>query len=206
MTSVRRAFLFLVASVLLGAVASEAVSSRERELRSMVGAPVPVLVTARQVSEGETFGAGNLSVREVPSRWAPRPVLGRPRQAWGMVAATKLPAGSFLGPGTWRDPADRAADALGDAERIATVVAAAPPGSVMPGSRVDVVVTTGDSRPRLAMRGVEVLAVRRAPEGATGPGHAVEADLRTDVAGAIRLAQASGEDSGIRLLPIGGRS
>ena len=205
MNPVRKALIFGASSLLLAGSAADAVSQRERQLRSAIGGPVKVMVTSSAVVAGSRFKAAGLAVREVPRRWAPVGALTRPEQAWGMVAATDLQKGAYLTAGTVREAATGGLAVLGGSDRVATVSAVAPPGSVRQGSRVDVVVARVGSRPSVALSGAEVLAVRRPPGGGSGSDQPsrVEADLRTTVAGALRLAAASGDGAQIQLLPIG---
>lgn len=193
----------LALSVLFGVGAVSAVRSREREVMGMVGDPVPVLVTVRGVAAGESLDSGGLATRSVPGRWAPPGALSRADQADGMVASAALPAGSYLAPGSWRERSTATTPLLREGERLATVVAVAPPSGVGKGSRVDVVLAPSAGRPVVALRNVEVVATRPSQDGESASGHTVEADLRTDVRGALRLAEASAGGAVIRLLPIG---
>lgn len=205
MTPVRRAILLALSSLVLGSLAAQAVNGREEELRSRVGDPVPVLVTARSMPAGTRLAPGLLAVRAVPRRWAPVDGVGDPERLDGMVTTVELPAGAFLTAGAWRDPGEGGAGELAADERVATVVAVAPPGTVRPGIRVDVVVARSGARPVVALRSVQVMAVRVPPgDSDQAGGHTVEADLRTRIDGALKLAQAAGEGAEVRLLPIGG--
>ncbi len=123
-----------------------------------------------------------------------------------MVANVAIPEGAYISAGMWRDPQVTGAPGLAPDERVATVIAFAPPEAVRAGMRVDVVIAKTGSRPVLALKAAEVLAVRSPSPGIDGDeaGHRVEADLRTKVPGALRLAEAGGSAAEIRLLPIGG--
>ena len=79
-------------------------------------------------------------------------------------------------------------------ERAAEVVATAAPDTVKPGSRVDVLVTRERGGTRLALRDVEVLGVRGAPE------RRLAATLRVTLAQAVYLADAGAFAREIRLL------
>ena len=205
MKPVRKALIFGASSLFLAGSAADAVSQRERQLRSAIGAPVDVLVTSTAVAAGVRLKAGALVVRSVPKRWAPVGALSRPQQAWGMVAATDLQKGAYLTAGTLRDGESSGLGQLGGNDRVATVAAIAAPGTIRLGSRVDVVVARVGAKPIVAVAGVEVLAVRRAVDDGSSSGQVsrVEADLRTTVSGALRLAAAAGDGAQIQLLPIG---
>jgi Flp pilus assembly protein CpaB len=193
-------------SLLLGGAAASGISDRERAMRAQVGDPVPVLVASRGIAAGSRIVPGSLAIRQVPRRWAPVGTLNRVDQAFGMVASVRIPEGAYISTGTWRDPGSDRASGLAADERVATVIAFAPPDAVRPGMRVDVVIARTGSRPVLALRAAEVLAVRTPSAGLDGDGggHRVEADLKTKVPGALRLAEAGGSSAEIRLLPIGG--
>ena len=79
-------------------------------------------------------------------------------------------------------------------ERAAEVTAAAAPGTVVAGSRVDVLVTRERQGTRLALQDVEVLGVRGAPE------RKLAATLRVTPAQAVFLADAGAFAREIRLL------
>jgi pilus assembly protein CpaB len=96
--------------------------------------------------------------------------------------------------------------ALRDGERVADVLAAAPAGQVLPGGRVDVLVTRDDrpgapGRTLLALEDVEVLAAADAPAaGGEGPAR-VSASLRVTLRQAVYLAAAQSFARELRLLP-----
>jgi pilus assembly protein CpaB len=90
-------------------------------------------------------------------------------------------------------------------ERAAEVVAAAPPGTVGPGARVDVLVTrdrgAGAGSTTLALEDVEVLAARPAPAPPDGGGTPrVAATLRVTPRQAVYLAAAGAFAREVRLL------
>ncbi len=205
MTAVRRALVFGLLSLLLGGLAADVVGRREAQIESRIGVPVAVLVTSRALGVGARITAGDLAVRQVPKLWAPVGALARVSLAVGAVTATALPSGSYLTAGSLRGQESDATSALGPGERVATVVAAAPPGVIRAGSLVDVVVATAGKRPSIALRAGEVLAARRPSDdlAESGGRSAVEVDLRASVDGALRLAQAAGDGAEIQLLPIG---
>src|SRR5204862_34115 len=61
-----------------------------------VGPLVPVLVTRTGVEAGARLKAGQLAVRRVPSRFAPRDALSAPDGVAGQRSAVALPAGSYV--------------------------------------------------------------------------------------------------------------
>jgi pilus assembly protein CpaB len=94
--------------------------------------------------------------------------------------------------------------ALRRGERAADVVAAAAPGAIVPGARVDVLITRDSGEAaggaELALQDVEVLAARPAPAGARDAGPQVAATLRVTVRQAVFLAAAQSFAREIRLL------
>jgi Flp pilus assembly protein CpaB len=204
-TPVRRALVFALLSLLLGGLAADTVGRREAQIESSIGAPVAVLVTARALDVGVRITAGDLAVRQVPKRWAPVGAVAKVSLAIGSEAAVALPAGAYLTAGSLRGDEPDATASLQPGERVATVVAAAPPGAIRVGALVDVVVATAGRRPLIAIRAAEVLAFRRpASDADSSAGRSsVEVDLRSSVGGALKLAQAEGDGSEVQLLPIG---
>jgi pilus assembly protein CpaB len=93
--------------------------------------------------------------------------------------------------------------AVARGQRAAEIVAAAAPGTVAAGVRVDVLVTRERSEATvLALQDVEVLAVRPAPadEAPRGGGRPVAATLRVTLDQAVRLAAADAFAREVRLL------
>ena len=88
-------------------------------------------------------------------------------------------------------------------ERAVEITAAGPPELVLPGSRVDVLVTRDHGGTRLALQDVEVLRAGGAPEGpaSAGAGERVSATLRVTVRQAVYLTAAQAFAREIRLLP-----
>ena len=91
-------------------------------------------------------------------------------------------------------------------ERAAEIVGLGAPDLVVPGARVDVLVTR-DGEPgaaagtQLALEDVEVLAARRAPDTADDGADRVAATLRVSVEQAVYLAAAQSFAREVRLLP-----
>lgn len=208
MTPRRRALLLLALALLLGALAAASVRRREAALAQALGPNVLVLVTRAPVAAGVPPANARPLLRALPRRYAPPDaVLGATRLA-GARTAVPLPAGSVLTASVLRAPDDAAAAALGPGERVAEVVAHGDPRAIVPGVRVDVLVTreTDGSRAGttvLALEDVEVLAARRAPADASDAaagGARVVAGLRVRVRDAVYLAAAQTFAQDIRLL------
>ncbi|HET6448955.1 MAG TPA: RcpC/CpaB family pilus assembly protein, partial [Conexibacter sp.] len=129
-------------------------------------------------------------------------------QLAGARTAVALPAGSILTTAVLRRPGV-AEVALTPGERVAELVAHGDPHAIVPGARVDVLVTRAGDGSRagttvLALEDVEVLAARRASastgDSAAAGGARVVAQLRVRVHDAVYLAAAQAFASDIRLL------
>lgn len=204
MTSGRRAVLLAAAAATLGGLASASVARRERALRTTVGEPVPVVVTMRPLRAGDRLGTRVLGVRTVPRRYAPAGGYPSPEALDGLRAAVAIPAGTDLqqalvddgrGPG----------GGLRAGERVFPVTGVGEPGVIVPGTRVDVLVTEEErAGARLVLRGAEVLAAhdRRSEEEGAPP--QVQASLRVRAAQLEPLADATDRARVVRLVALPG--
>jgi pilus assembly protein CpaB len=117
----------------------------------------------------------------------------------GRRLAVPVPAGGAVGPLLLEPSRPVGGFAVGRGERAAEVVAAAAPGTVVAGARVDVLVTR-EGGTRLALQDVEVLAARAAASDTRGEGRRVAATLRVTLRQAVELAAAGAFAREIRLL------
>lgn len=210
----RRAILLLGLALVLGGLAASDVSRREAALERRLGPSVPVVVTRAELSPGARITPAHVAVRPVPARYAPAGGLSSADEAVGLRAAVGVPAGAYLYPGQVGGADGRSgAPVLRHGERIADVVAVASPELVVPGRRVDVLVShEGDrgepGRTLLALEHVEVVnAAPHAGSGSSAPGGPgadaprVAASLRVTVRQAVFLAAAQSFAREVRLLP-----
>lgn len=209
MTPRRRALLLLALALLLGALAAASVQRRELALARALGPSVRVLVTRAAVPAGAAPAAARPLLRVLPRRYAPPDAVADAVRLAGTRAAVPLPAGSILTASVLRRPGGDPQVAAGPGERVAEVVAHGDPRAVVPGARVDVLVTRqGDSgragTTTLALADVEVLDAHAAPADASADtaaaGARVVADLRVRVRDAVYLAAAQAFASDLRLL------
>jgi pilus assembly protein CpaB len=130
-----------------------------------------------------------------------------PETLLGQELATAVPRGAYLG--AWQlatEPAV-AGPPVRKGERAAEVIGLGAPALIVPGARVDVLVTrdgggAAAAGTELALEDVEVLAARRAPGGARDDGaERVAATLRVSVDQAVYLAAAQSFAREVRLLP-----
>jgi pilus assembly protein CpaB len=203
----RRAALLLGLALVLGALAASDVARRESALRAELAPLVDVLVARRPLEPGQEVVAGDLARRSIPARFAPAGAVGVPPEMLiGRRLAVPVPAGGPVGPLLLEPAAPPPGAGVGRGERAAEVVAAAAPGTVVAGARVDVLVTrdrgAGAGATELALQDVEVLAVRPAPagDGDRGGSRSVAATLRVSVRQAVSLAAAGSFAREIRLL------
>lgn len=194
----RRAALLLGLALVLGALAASDVARREAALRDQVGPAVEVLVARQPLAAGQRVKPSDLAVRRMPERFAPAGVVPVPELVIGERLAVSVPAGAPVGEHLLERAAPGSVPEMRRGERAAEVVAHGSPVLVVPGSRVDVVVTRDRRDTQLALEDVEVLAARTVPDEGTGP--QVAATLRVTVRQAVYLAAAAAFAGEIRLL------
>jgi pilus assembly protein CpaB len=195
----RRAALLLGLALVLGALAASDVSRREAALRAQLAPLVDVLVARRPLEAGHRVSRGDLAVRRVPARFAPAGPPALAETVVGARLAVAVDRGGTVGPLLLEQPPPVAA--VGTEERAAEVVAAAAPGTVVPGARVDVLVTRERGGTELVLQDVEVLAAGPARgESAQDRGSRVAATLRVSLRQAVYLAAAGASARELRLL------
>ena len=214
----RRAVLLLALAIGAGGLAASQVQGSVEEVESRVGALVPVVVAKEGIRPGARFDPGALdamlTVREVPERFVPPDSLAAPEEAMGLRAAVPISAESYVTVGHLETGVGRAATgpALARGERVVEIGVAGGEelAATGPGSRVDVVVTTGSEtgagRSYVALQDVELLDVRAGGAGgavggdsAVAGGGAVAA-LRVTLEQAVMLTAAQNFAREIRLL------
>ena len=209
----RRALLLGGLALLLGGLAAFNVAGREAALERRVGGLVDVVVAREPIAAGERVAMGSLAIRRVPARFAPDATTGTPQAVVGRRAAVDIPAEADLNAGmiVREDEAGPAGPDVRPGERVTEIVALGSPDLVMPGSRVDVLVTpepaagaAGDAV--LALENVEVIAATSvgaedAPVGKGAAGARVAASLRVTLRQAVYLAAAQDFARELRLLP-----
>jgi pilus assembly protein CpaB len=195
----RRAAVLLSLALACGGLAASQVQTRQSEVEAAVGPLVPVLVTRAEVPPGARLRPGQLALRQVPERFAPRDALISPAQVAGRRVAGALASGSYVTAGSLTGGAGSEPEAPGApirrGERSAEVAVAGGEGlaGAPPGTRVDVLVTTesrsgAGGRTYLALQDVELLGARAA-DGAGGGtvGAAGGAAARATTIAALRV-------------------
>jgi len=211
----RRALLLGGLALVLGGLAAFNVAGREAALERRVGDLVDVVVARKPIDAGKRVTLRSLAIRRVPERFAPAGTTGSPRSFAGRRAAVDIPADADLNAGMIvRDDAGPAGPEVRRGERVAEIVALGSPELVVPGSRVDVLVTPeppggGTGEAVLALEDVEVIAAAAvdaedAPATKGAPGPRVAASLRVSLRQAVYLAAAQDFARELRLLPRAG--
>jgi pilus assembly protein CpaB len=203
----RRAIILLGLALVLGGLAASDVARREAAVRAQLGPAVEVIVARSDLPAGRAVAAGDLAVRRVPVRYAPAGGATVPETLIGRRLAAAVPRGGYLGTGQLATEPDVAGPPVRKGERAAEVVGLGAPDLIVPGARVDVLVTRDGEAgaaagTELALEDVEVLAARGAPAaGRDDGGKRVAATLRVSVRDAVYLAAAQSFAREVRLLP-----
>jgi pilus assembly protein CpaB len=195
----RRTFLLAGLALLLGGLAASDVAGREAALDRRIGPLVPVVVARADLPGGKPIAARSLAVRMVPARFAPRDALPEAPSVAGQRPANPVPAGADVTTSVLATN-DQQGAPIRTGERVADVVATGSPELVVPGTRVDVLVTReAPRRTELALQDAEVLAATPAESAEGGP--KVAASLRVTLRQAVYLAAAQSFARELRLLP-----
>jgi pilus assembly protein CpaB len=176
-------------------------------VRAQLGPAVQVVVARADLRAGRPVAAADLALRQVPARYAPVGAATLPETLLGQRLAVPVARGGYLGAAMIATEPEVAGPPVRRGERAAEVVALGARSLVVPGARVDVLVTRGGEAgaaagTELALEDVEVLAARVAPPAARAEaGERVAATLRVSVRDAVFLAAAQAFARELRLLP-----
>jgi pilus assembly protein CpaB len=196
----RRAILLAGLALLLGALAASDVGGREAALKQSLQPLVDVVVARSEIKAGALIAPGQLTVRRVPSRFAPSIAVADPAAVVGSRASVTIAAGADVTRGQLRSEGD--SPDLQPGERIVDIVAAGSARVIVPGVRVDVLVTKEHGGTLLALESAEVLS-SRSVNADDGSPTKVAAGLRVTVRQAVYLTAAQSFAREIRLLPRG---
>ena len=208
----RRGVALGLVATACGVLAAAGVHDTVEEVESRTGAPVPVLVAAKEIAPGTKLNrrlvARALTVRDVPARYAPRDALSSPAQLAGLESAVHLPAGAYVTAPMLRDPRAEVTPVapVRRGERLVEVRVSGGREFEAAGvpARVDVVVTTegrsGQGRTFVALEDVELVSAR--PAGSVDPADASAtlATLRVSARAAVFLTNAQNFAREVRLL------
>ena len=215
MTRRARGLLLLGLCALCGGLSASLVNGYAKDVRRQVGPLVPVVVARSNLPPSTLLTPGKalelLVVRRVPARFVPPDSLSSTADAVGLLTASALPAGSYVGRSQLRLQRDR--NLQGRAAAIARTVEVAVAGTsslrdaLRPGARVDVLVTsdagTGPARTYLALQPVELLDVGGRQDGAASGSRDADATatLRVSLRQAVLLTAAQNFAREVRLVP-----
>lgn len=213
-----RALGFLLGALLAAAAAAVIADGYGASVVRGYGPLRRVVVLGADIAAGRRIGPGEassiLAVRRIPEQFAPPGALVAPQEAVGLIARTRLPAGSYLlGAQLGVARGRRAAEGhlSGGRRPVEIVVSGAEAllaaGPAPSGSKVDVVVTSepagaGSGRTYVAAAQVPLLALGPGPEG-PGPSAAAAATLGLTKRQALRLIAAESFARKVTLLPGG---
>ena len=208
----RRAVLLGGLALVLGGLAAFDVAGREAALDRQVGGLVDIVVAREPISAGARVSERALAIRRVPERFAPADRVGAPQAVVGRRAAVAIPVGTDLAAALVTDgESSPVGPPVAHGDRVADVVALGSPELVVPGSRVDVLVTPepsadGPGEAVLALEDVEVISATAVAGDATSDGKEatgprVAASLRVTLRQAVYLAAAQDFARELRLLP-----
>lgn len=210
----RRAVVLLALALAAGGLAASSVHGTVEAVESRVGPPSPVVVAAQGIRAGARFESRaverTLAVREVPEQFVPPDSLAAPEEALGLRAAVPIAPGSYVTAGSLEAATGRGAPGpvLAPGERVVevAVAGAASVAAAGPGTRVDVVVTTGAEtgagRTYVALQSVELVDIRSgrgAVDGGASSAGALAA-LRVTLEQGVMLTAAQNFAREIRLL------
>jgi pilus assembly protein CpaB len=202
----RRAFVLAGLALVLGALAASDVAGREAALQRRLGPAVPVVVARADLPAGRLVRASDLAIRHVPARYAPAAAFSDPAEAAGLRTTAAVVHGTDLLPAVLADADSAEGTSLRPGQRVADLVAAGPPKLILPGGRVDVLVTRQGSNGEsgstsLALEDVEVLSASPAGDDSQSGARKVAVSLRVTVRQAVYLAAAQSFAREIRVLP-----
>ena len=208
----RRGLLLLSVALASGGLAASQVHERERSVAAQLGPAVPVLVAARDLRAGARVSPRALAVRRVPARFVPPEALASAAGVVGARPAVPVAAGSYVTAGVFEasNSEHRGGRGVGRGWRAVTVEVSGAAGLV-PGSRVDVLVSTesgaGGGRTLVALAGADLLRLEPGPSEAVPPdgsgaagGPTALATLRVTLRQAVYLTAADNFAREIRLL------
>lgn len=205
----------LGAGAVCAGLAVSLVDRYANDVRAQVGAPVPVVVAARDIPRGRlltpALASATLVQRQVPRRFAPPEALQARADAVGLETASALSAGDYVGGHQLQSP--RAARRIAPASRAVRLVEIEVAGArkvaevLRPGTVVDVLITTDRGRrPRtfLALQRVSVAGFE--PSGSATVGDVSDAGdgrvtLRATLRQAVLLTAADNFAREVRVVP-----
>lgn len=163
---------------------------------------MPVVVAARDLRAGDRLTLRVLGLREVPARYAPPLRYESPAALAGLRAATAIPKGADL-QRAMIDDGSRQGAPVRPGERVAQLTALGVAEMLVPGVRVDVIVTSdkGGGRAEVVLQDAEVLSSRAVVSDDAEAPKRVEVALRVRAEQVQVLARAEDYAHAVRVVP-----
>jgi Flp pilus assembly protein CpaB len=141
--------------------------ARLAERAQAAGPGRPVLVAASDLDRGTVLDAASVRTEQVPDRYRPPGALGTPEEAAGRALASDVAAGEPLTATRLAPLGGPVASLVPDGLRAVAVTSTVPPGTLVPGDRVDVLATYASGRPHTetVVGGAEVLSLAESGRG-----------------------------------------
>jgi pilus assembly protein CpaB len=215
----RRGLLLLAVALASGGLAASQVHERERRAARELGPAVEVIVAARDLRAGARVTRDAIGVRRVPARFVSADAFVSGAGAAGLVGArvaVPVAAGSYLNAGLFEGGEGGVGGEVarrGEREVTVGVARGGALGDLVPGARVDVLVSTetgsAGGRTVMALAGAELLRIGETPSagysdpdagGSAVSGPTALATLRVSLRQAIYLTAADNFAREIRLL------
>jgi pilus assembly protein CpaB len=112
------------------------------EARARASGPgVPVVLAVRELARGTVLDRSSVLQATMPRRFLPPGALRSVEQAWGRLLSADVASGEVLTTTRLAPPGGPVASLVPTGLRAVSVTAAIPPSAVVPGDRVDVLVT-----------------------------------------------------------------
>jgi Flp pilus assembly protein CpaB len=181
----RSSRLYMSASVVAAASAALLLHqyvARAASVAEALGPKVAVVVATKHVERGSVLAPGQVRLDEMPEAYAPPGLIGEISKAAGRVALSDLAPGEVVTETRLaRVRAGPVASLVPEGLRAFAVPTSLPPGTLVPGDRVDVLATFASGQPHTetVVAGVEVLFVL----GADAPGDSSGLGLDASAAG-----------------------
>jgi pilus assembly protein CpaB len=199
MSRARRGLLLVALSLVLGGLAASDIGRREAALAQRLAPLVDVVVARQGLASGTELGERHLAVRRIPRRYAPPGAATTPSEVLGGVLASAVTEGGPVGAGLLAAQPEGVPVRRG--ERAVPLLATGDAEMVVPGARVDVLITR-EGGTELALQDVEVLTATPAAGAAETAGTPrVAVTLRVRLRQAVKLTEAEAFAREIRLLP-----
>lgn len=136
--------ILVALALLLGASATLVLRAHLARLEAnarAAGPGVPVVLAARGLTRGSALDQSSLLQGSVPRRFLPPGALRSLEQAWGRILSADVASGEVLTSARLAPPGGPVASLVPPGLRAVPVTAAIPRTAVVPGDRVDVLVT-----------------------------------------------------------------